>query len=99
MDALWHSKGNVTDPKTKADWGTSFNGQKLVLTEQDIDALELAIKERELPQTGGFFFGSDSYEYIGDDGNYEDYSKDIKFLEDARTALKEGKTVYYQCSW
>jgi hypothetical protein len=100
MDALWHSKGNVTSEEEKAQWGTSFNGQKLVLTEMDIYALELAVIGGILPKTQGFFFGADSYEYLGEGGiKYQDYEKDIKFIEAARKALKEGKTVYYQCSW
>lgn len=101
MDALWHSKGNVTSEKQKAEWGTAFNGQRLQLTLEDIGALEVAVKGHNLPQTGGFFFGSDSYDekFRTQGGEYDDYERDIQFIEDARKWLKEGKVVYYQCSW
>jgi hypothetical protein len=99
MDALWHSKGNVTPADVKANWGSSFNGQRLDLTLADIKALEVAIKGRNLPKTGGFFFGSDSYDDLDEDGKYWGEDKDHAFIKAAKAELAKGRKVYYACSW
>ena len=99
MDALWHAKGNVTDEKTKVQWGTSFNGQPLILTLDDLKALEDAIKGQTLPATQGFFFGSDSYCDEDAEGNYSYYQDDVKFIAAARDYIAKGYAVYYCCSW
>jgi hypothetical protein len=99
MDALWHAKGNVTDEKTKAQWGTSFNGQRLDLTAADIAELERAVTGQTLPATGGFFFGSDSYGDMNENGHYYDYEKDVAFIKEAKAWLAKGRKVYYVCSW
>jgi hypothetical protein len=46
-------------------------------------------------ETGGFFFGDDSYE------EYEEYYKktDLDFIRDAYNAFAEGKKVYYNSWW
>lgn len=97
MDALWHAKGNVTPDDVKANWGTAFNGQPLELTLEDINRLEKDIIGRHLPQTGGFFFGSDSYSDY--EGQYGYLETDKKFIADAKDALKRGCKVIYRCSW
>jgi len=99
MDALWHAKGNVTTQEDKSAWGTSFNGQKLILTLNDINALEKALKERTLPKTQGFFFGSDSYAHIDESGDYSYFDTDMDFIIKAKELIQEGRTIYYRCSW
>jgi hypothetical protein len=60
------------------------------LTEKDLDALEYDIKNGNLPQTSGFFFGQ------SDGSENED---DLKFIEDARLAILDGFSVYYTSWW
>jgi hypothetical protein len=47
--------------------------------------------EGSLPETGGFFFGSDS------DDHYTE--QDLEFVENARKALDDGQTVVYSSWW
>jgi|TARA_R110000744_G_scaffold290591_1_gene401337 hypothetical protein len=68
-----------------------FNCVDLELTLEDIDELEETINGAELPETGGFFFGSDSDEYYKE--------QDLEFCADARKALKDGYTVIYSSWW
>ena len=90
MEALYFAK----NPS-----GKEFNCVKLFLDESDIDALELAIAKKELPQTGGFFFGNDSYGYESEGKPYADYDADVEFIAKAREALANGLDVYYSCWW
>ena len=69
----------------------SFNGVELELTWQDIDDLEVAVKERQLPATTGFFFGDNNDEY------YE--QRDLEFIKKARAELFCGLKVFYNSSW
>jgi len=71
--------------------GTSpdFNGDCVVLDSEDLDNLEQDIKDGNLPDTTGFFFGQ------SDDGDEDD----LLFVTNARKAIKEGKTVYYTSWW
>ena len=70
--------------------GGEFNCEDLELTLEDIDELEEAVNSADLPETGGFFFGSDSSEYYKE--------QDLEFCNDARKALADGYTVIYS-SW
>ena len=86
MEQLWRSKNDANsllDPM--------FNGVELELTWEDITQLEKDIKERNLPDTTGFFFGSDS-----DDRYYE---QDLEFVAEARTQIFLGFKVFYNSSW
>jgi hypothetical protein len=69
----------------------SFNGVELELTWADIDALEQAVTHRQLPATGGFFFGNNA-----DDAYYE---SDLSFVKAARAELFLGLKVFYNSSW
>jgi len=74
-----------------------FNCVDLELTEEDINDLETAIEDRELPETGGFFFGNDSYsDYEGEYGYKE---TDVDFIKKARQILESGNRVVYSCWW
>ena len=81
MQNLYENKGGTSD---------SFNGDCVVLTNDDLDSLEYDINRRNLPQTQGFFFGNSDGEEIQDD---------LEFVSKAREAIKEGKTVYYTSWW
>ena len=74
-----------------------FNCVDLELTEEDINDLETAIEDRELPETGGFFFGNDSYSDY--EGEYGYKQVDIDFIEKARQILESGNRVVYSCWW
>ena len=107
---IWSNYGNQKDVLVPAtsydedeegededDWSSGgFNGIELQLTENDIEWLEEAIKNQELPETSGFFFGSDSYtwneEGYAEDEIQENYyykQMDLQFVENAKEALKE----------
>ena len=103
MEELALDKGVIKESET-------FNCKPVQLTVEDIDDLEQAIIDKELPDTGGFFFGPDSYEtekgtYVGTKKKYIwTYDKDmmpndLKFIEKAREALADGQDVYYDSWW
>ena len=67
----------------------SFNGDLVVLTLADLDRLEEDILRKNLPKTSGFFFGESG----------EISLKDLEFVLEARKAIQEGDTIYYDSSW
>jgi hypothetical protein len=67
----------------------SFNGDLVVLTLADLDRLEEDILRKNLPKTSGFFFGESG----------EISLKDLEFVLEARKAIQEGDTVFYDSSW
>ena len=81
MEQLYRKKGGAEK---------SFNGDPLVLTEEDLDELKITILTGKLPSTQGFFFG-ESREEI----NFAD----LEFIEKAKEAIGKGYTVYYDSSW
>jgi hypothetical protein len=81
MESLYYEKGGTGE----------FNCVDVELTLEDIDALEECVMEGSLPETGGFFFGSDS------DDHYTE--QDLEFVENARKALDDGQTVVYSSWW
>ena len=93
MEALYVLRGGDED----------FNRNEYVtLGSDDIDALEAAIKHRSLPATGGFFFGTDSYEDYEDDwdGTCKSVAEaDLEFIATAREWLARGAEVYYTSCW
>lgn len=70
-----------------------FNCQPLVLTLEDLDALERDVLENNLPQTQGFFIGKDSRF----DPEYK--VEDMQFIARAKTAISEGFIVFYDSWW
>ena len=108
MEELWEGKGrpyqgNLDDVEN--GFGSAFNCVPVELTLEDLDQLEADITEKVLPETQGFFFGGDSFDWEDEDGNkpkegdYYYKSTDLQFIEDARKAIKEGKKVYYNSWW
>jgi len=93
MEELYFKKkaasGWVPGDKDGGTFG-EFNCVAVRLTAEDIDALELAIEGGALPETEGFFFGV---------SQPEDTATDLKFIEDARAALRNGRAVYYDSWW
>jgi uncharacterized protein YciU (UPF0263 family) len=69
----------------------NFNGIELELTAEDLDNLEYAVQNNQLPGTSGFFFGNDA----------DDYYKpsDLKFIQEARAEMFLGLKVFYNSSW
>lgn len=108
MEQLWHDKGrpfegNLDD--VDDSFGGRFNCIPLELTLEDLDQLEVDINEKVLPETGGFFFGDDSFDWEDDDGNKpkegDYYYKviDLQFISDARKAIYDGKKIFYDSWW
>ena len=99
MESLWQSKGC---PNANEDY--DFNCVPLQLTSQDIDSLEEAILNFELPETDGFFFGSDSYFWTDEndepfrDNDYWYKESDLTFVQEARKMLDKKWRVFYS-SW
>ena len=83
MEELYRRKGGTKE---------SFNCCAVRLTENDLDALQFDLLNNMLPQTKGFFFGTNP----PDDESLKD---DLKFIQKARDAIKDGKAVYYDSWW
>lgn len=77
----WLKQGNEGD----------FNGDELEITWEMLDRLERAIQEGRLPDTQGFFFGSNSDEHYRE--------QDLEFIRAARAELFLGLRVFYNSSW
>jgi hypothetical protein len=65
--------------------------QELYYEKGDLDSLEATLDNEALPETEGFFFGSDSSEYYAE--------ADREFIREARAAIKQGYTVVYSSWW
>lgn len=83
MEQLYRKKGGESE---------SFNCVNVKLTSRDLAKLEKAIKENHLPATTGFFFGQSQIDA-------EEVNEDLQFVEDAKTAIKEGNSVFYTSWW
>lgn len=81
MHDLYYAKGGSAE---------DFNCVPVVLTTEDLDALEVVIRANALPPTAGFFFGET-------DGTETD--DDLTFIAKAREAIAAGLTVYYDSWW
>jgi len=76
--------------KAKGGSNPDFNLSPVALAAADLDGLEAAIRGEALPETSGFFFGE------SDGSERED---DLEFVQKARAAIGEGKTVFYMAWW
>jgi hypothetical protein len=81
MENLYYSKGGNMD---------SFNCTNLLLNIDDLNNLEYDISNNNLPQTGGFFFGTTNGDEVEDD---------LQFVRNAKEAIAEGYSVYYSSWW
>jgi hypothetical protein len=104
MEQIWLDQGG----EYGESWGDGFNGKEVKLGNDEINALEEAINNLELPETSGFFFGSDSYTWDSDgaiaeeekvQSDYYHKASDLEFIAEARKLLAEGFEVYYNSSW
>ena len=86
MQRLWASK---VGEETAAH--NTFNGIELELTWEDLEHLEQDVKDKRLPETNGFFFGSDADDYYRE--------QDLKFIKEAKAELFVGLKVFYNSSW
>jgi len=95
MEQLWEDKGRPNFKEADSQAMGDFNCVEVEVTLSDLEQLEAHIVDKKLPETGGFFFGSDSYE------EYEEYHKetDLKFILEAREAIADGQKVYYSSWW
>lgn len=92
MENLWESKGRPNAHEDKDSNGMSdFNCVELELTKEDLDDLEQDVTNGTLPDTVGFFFGSNSDVEYG--------QQDLEFVNKAREALDNGLTVVYDSWW
>ena len=86
MRRLWEHKGCPNGhPEDQ------FNGTELELTWEDLEEFERAVTHKQLPATGGFFFGNDSDDY------YREH--DLKFVREAKAEIFTGLKVFYNSSW
>tara|TARA_X000000950_G_scaffold43209_2_gene48412 strand:- start:10174 stop:10584 length:411 start_codon:yes stop_codon:yes gene_type:complete len=105
MEDLWEDKGKPFEGDLGDVDIDRFNCIPVELTLEDLDQLEADVNQKVLPETGGFFFGDDSFDWEDDDGNkpkagdYYYKQTDLEFIEDARKAINEGKKVYYNSWW
>jgi hypothetical protein len=81
MQELYYEKGGEGE----------FNCVDLELTLNDLNALEATLDEEALPETAGFFFGTDSSDYYAE--------ADREFIVQARAAIKQGYKVIYSSWW
>ena len=90
MKELWVEKGR---PDASKEYPDDFNCIMIELSPADIDRLDEAVANDTLPETQGFFFGSDSQ---GDD-----YKKQntLHFINQARDAFAAGLKVFYSSNW
>lgn len=82
MENLFFAKGGKCD---------TFNGVELELTWEDLDQLEKDIQNNNLPETTGFFFGSNS--------DYHYKEQDLQFIRQAKAEIFSGLKVFYNSSW
>jgi len=83
MENLYRDKGGDAD---------SFNCIPVELTLDDLDDLQQALLDDNLPRTSGFFFGDNP-------PDLETMREDLMFVQKCRIAIKEGKVVYYNSWW
>ena len=95
MMELWHTKKGEETPL--GVMGSDFNGGNILwLLEEDIFKLQDAVKTENLPFCpDGFFWGHEFQE----ESMREYKNQDLEFCEKALKWLREGKNVFYDCSW
>lgn len=69
-----------------------LNCRQLELDGNDLNLLHDALVNERLPETEGFFYGVDSYER-------DTLEYDMRFVDLAFKAIKDGYQVFYSCSW
>jgi hypothetical protein len=83
MERLYRTKGGTKE---------SFNCVLIRLTKADITCLEHDVLTNRLPETQGFFFGTNP----PDEFTRE---QDMEFIKKAKIAMADGDAVYYDSWW
>lgn len=83
MERLYRSKGGTKE---------SFNCVPVRLTMTDLDLLEHDVLKGTLPETQGFFFGTNP-------PDSDSRERDMKFIAEAKVAIADGFNVYYDSWW
>jgi len=83
MERLYRAKGGTKE---------SFNCVPIRLTKADITCLEHDVLTNGLPETQGFFFGTNP----PDEFTRE---QDMEFIKKAKIAMADGDAVYYDSWW
>ena len=94
MMDLWYKRQGI-DP-SPVGMMDSFNCENLYLEEQDIHDLQQKILDNNLPFCPDGFFWGHQYQ---EESMAEYKMQDLDFCNQARKWLKEGKQVWYFCSW
>ena len=93
MTELWVNKGCPEENDSQA-----FNCVPLTLNKEDLEQLKTDILSKTLPETSGFFFGHDSYDWQKEDID-EEIKYDLEFVENGLKAIDDGYTVIYNSWW
>ena len=83
MERMYRAKGGVKE---------SFNCIPVRLTMEDLQDLEKDVLSNNLPQTQGFFFGTNP-------PDEDSKLQDMEFIGKAKIAIAEGDAVYYDSWW
>lgn len=86
MEDRWLSK------EAKSGSGVCFNCVRLYLDENDLSDLERDIRNWNLPETHGFFFGENK-------PTEESNAEDLEIIDTALNFLDKGYEVFYSSWW
>ena len=81
MERLWRDRGNEGD----------FNCVVVELSDEDLQDLEVAVKDGAMPETQGFFFGTNADEHY--------FDHDLEFIDTARNQIHNGYEIIYTSWW
>lgn len=85
MEQIWHDELGRQE---------EINCQELILTKDMLTNLKECLEKKTLPQSeGGCFFGHQWQ----DESSEEYHEQDMKFCNDALTAIENGQQVVYSC--
>jgi len=82
MSDLFYKKGGIGE----------FNCDYVMLTLEDLENLEKNVREGNLPNTKGFFFGDNP-------PDSKSIENDIDFIYQAKRAIGDGLYVFYTSWW
>ena len=83
MERLYRDKGGDAE---------SFNCIPVRLSLEDLDALQADLMDSALPETTGFFFGTNP-------PDEDSLREDLVFVAKARAEIAMGREVYYDSWW
>ena len=96
FEQLWNDRGQPMPKGRKKDEDPlgmgDFNCIPLELSLKDINNVMKAIRNRKLPHTKGFFFGSS-------DNDKEQIKNDLEIFKEAKEYLSSGSKIYYDSWW